>query len=162
MTRRGLAGIEASLGLALRTFAVALFVGIAVLMTATVLHRFVPVGSMEWTDEIIELLLVWLVFTGTAEVWRVRQHFYVEIVPLAVAGTRHARAYRLALSAACLAFIALFTWQSFDLCLRAVDLSPHFSLPRPLWYGAMPFNGFLMCLFSLRELHGIWRDSARA
>jgi TRAP-type C4-dicarboxylate transport system permease small subunit len=93
-------------------------------------------------------------------VWRVNQHFAVEIGPLMAQGTRFERGYRAFISLACLVFIAIFTWKSLDLFLRADDLSPYFSWPRRLWYGAMPLNGFLMVLFSLRQLWAILTGGA--
>ncbi len=109
-------------------------------------------GMTDRIFEIIELMLVWLIFTGTAEVWRVNQHFAVDILPSALAGSRYHEAYRAFVAVAGLLFVAVFTWKSLELLLRADDLSPYFSLPRRLWYAAMPVNGALMVLFSLRQL----------
>jgi TRAP-type transport system small permease protein len=147
-----LRAVEQAIGVALRTVAVACLVGIMLLMVAGVGNRFFPLGSLDWSDEIIELMLVWLIFAGSAEVWRLNQHFAVEIVPLWVGGTRFDKAYRAFIAAACLVFIAIFTYKSLELFLRADDLSPYFSWSRRLWYGAMPFNGLLMTAFSLRQL----------
>jgi TRAP-type transport system small permease protein len=142
-------------GLALRALTVALLAGIMALMVANVLNRFFPVASLDWADEIIELMLVWLVFCGAAEVWRANQHFAVDLVPALVAGTRFDLAYRVLIQLGCLLFVAVFTWQSSRLFLRADDVAPYFSWPRRLWYGAMPFSGALMVLFSLRRLHAM-------
>ena len=49
----------------------------------------------------------------------------------------------------------MFTYRSYDLFERATDVSPYFSWPRKLWYGAMPVNGALMMGFSLRQLTAI-------
>jgi TRAP-type C4-dicarboxylate transport system permease small subunit len=145
--------VEQAIGRMLRTLAAALFVGVQLLMAVSVFNRFFPFGSLDWSDEILELMLVWLIFCGTAEVWRIRQHFHVEIVPLMLKARRYEHGYRIAIMFACFLFIAIFTNQSFDLCMRAGDLSPYFSWPRRLWYASMPFAGALMALFSLRELY---------
>jgi TRAP-type C4-dicarboxylate transport system permease small subunit len=147
--------IENAVGHVLRTVCVALFAAIMVLMIAIVFNRILTVGTMDWSDEVIEFLTIWMVFCGSAEVWRTRQHFFVETVPGLVGATAHARAFQVLLALACLAFIAVFTWQSFELFQRAVDESPYFSLSRRLWYGAMPLNGALMTLFSVRELYAL-------
>ena len=146
--------VEQWIGAGLRAVAVTGLVGILVLMVAGVANRFWPLGSLDWSDEIIELMLVWLIFSGTAEVWRVNQHFAVDIVPLMLRGGRFEKAYSVFVTVAGLVFIAIFTWKSLDLFLRADDLSPYFSWSRRLWYGAMPVNGALMVVFSLRQL---WR-----
>ena len=144
--------VERHIGFVLRVVAVGLLVAILVLMVANVLNRFVNFAGLDWNDEIIELMLVWMIFLGSAEVWRINQHFAVDLVPLKFAGTRFEKAFRAFISLGCLIFIAIFTYRSFDLFQRANDVSPYFSWPRKLWYGAMPLNGALMVAFSLRQL----------
>ena len=144
--------IERHIGGVLRAMAIALLVGILALMVANVVNRFAPFAGLDWNDEIIELMLVWMIFTGSAEVWRVNQHFAVDFVPLMVAQTRFDKPFRAFIALGGLVFVAIFTYRSFDLFQRATDVSPYFSLPRKLWYGAMPLNGALMTAFSLRQL----------
>jgi TRAP-type transport system small permease protein len=148
------------IGAALRTITVALLIGILVLMVANVCNRFVNFAKLDWNDEIIELMLVWLVFLGSAEVWRINQHFAVDLVPLMFEGSRLEKPFRAFISIGCLVFIAVFTYRSYDLYDRAIDVSPYFSWPRKLWYGAMPFSGALMVIFSLRQLLTILRTPA--
>lgn len=145
----------------LRAIAVAMLVLILILMVANVANRFVNFASLDWNDEIIELMLVWMIFCASAEVWRMNQHFAVDLVPLMVAGTPFEKAFKVFISLGCLAFIAVFTYRSFDLYQRATDVSPYFSLPRKLWYGAMPLNGALMVMFSLRQLVTLLLTPAR-
>ncbi len=147
--------VEIYIGFVLRSFAVALLVAILVLMVANVTNRFVNFASLDWNDEIIELMLVWMVFLGSAEVWRNNQHFAVDLIPLMFEGTRLEKWFRAFISLGCLVFIAVFTYRSYDLFERATDVSPYFSWPRKLWYGAMPVNGALMMGFSLRQLTAI-------
>lgn len=152
--------LEGYIGFVLRVVAVCLLVGILVLMVANVSNRFVNFAKLDWNDEVIELMLVWLIFCGSAEVWRLNQHFAVDLLPLLIEGTRFEKAFRAFISFGCLVFIAIFTYRSFDLFQRAIDVSPYFSWPRKLWYGAMPFNGALMMGFSVRQLVTILRTPA--
>jgi TRAP-type C4-dicarboxylate transport system permease small subunit len=153
--------LEKYIGFVLRVVSVTLLVAILVLMVANVCNRFVNFASLDWNDEIIELMLVWLIFCGSAEVWRINQHFAVDLVPLMIEGTRFDKAFRAFISLGCLVFIAIFTYRSFDLFQRATDVSPYFSWPRKLWYGAMPINGALMVAFSTRQLLTILLTPAR-
>jgi TRAP-type C4-dicarboxylate transport system permease small subunit len=150
-----LIALERPIGFVLRAVCVALLSGILVLMVANVANRFMPVASLDWNDEVIELMLVWLIFCGSAEVWRLNQHFAVDFIPTMFDGTRFAKPFKAFISFGCLVFIAIFTYRSFDLFQRATDVSPYFSWPRKLWYGAMPVNGALMTMFSLRQLAAI-------
>jgi TRAP-type C4-dicarboxylate transport system permease small subunit len=147
-------------GFVLRAVSVVLLVAILVLMVANVTNRFVNFAKLDWNDEVIELMLVWLVFCGSAEVWRLNQHFAVDFIPLMFEATRFAKAFKIFISLGCLVFIAIFTYRSYDLFQRATDVSPYFSWPRKLWYGAMPFNGALMVGFSLRQLITFLRTPA--
>ena len=144
--------VENSIGYVLRSVSIALLVAILVLMVANVTNRFVNFASLDWNDEVIELMLVWMVFLGSAEVWRNNQHFAVDLVPLMFEGTRMAKPFRIFIALGGLVFIAIFTYRSFDLFQRATDVSPYFSWPRKLWYGAMPCCGLLMVGFSLRQM----------
>lgn len=150
-----MSAIEQATGRILRVVCIVLFGAVMLLMMAIVLNRILALGSLDWSDEVVEFLTIWLVFCGSAEVWRMRQHFFVETVPQAIDATRYASAYRAFLALAGLAFVAVFTWQSLELMLRATDESPYFSLSRRFWYAAMPLSGALMVLFSLRELFDI-------
>ena len=47
---------------------------LTILVTANVFVRFVPVVSLHWFDEIIELLYAYLVFYGAAALWITREH----------------------------------------------------------------------------------------
>lgn len=152
--------IENNIGYVLRAVTVVLLVGILALMVANVFNRFVNVFVLDWNDEIIELMLVWMIFLGSAEVWRINQHFAVDFVPLMTEGTRLEKPLKAFISLGCLVFIAIFTYRSFDLFQRASDVSPYFSLPRRLWYGAMPFAGALMAMFSVRHLSTLLRTPA--
>jgi TRAP-type transport system small permease protein len=152
--------VEITIGYLLRAVSVALLVAILVLMVANVTNRFVNFASLDWNDEIIELMLVWLIFCGSAEVWRNNQHFAVDLVPLMFEGTRLSKPFKVFISLGCLVFIAIFAYRSYDLFQRATDVSPYFSLPRKLWYGAMPLNGALMMGFSLRQLFTLLRTPA--
>ena len=152
MTPPGMTQIETMIGMVLRVCAVILLSAILVLMVANVANRFVNFAGLDWNDEIIELMLVWMIFLSAAEVWRVNQHFAVDILPTTLAGTSFGKPLKILISVGSLAFIAVFTHRSYELFQRATDVSPYFSLPRKLWYGAMPLCGVLMLGFSLRQL----------
>ena len=144
--------IEEHVGRVLRAVAIVLLALILVLMVANVLNRFANVAALDWNDEIIELMLAWMIFLASAEVWRVNQHFAVDLVPTMIEGTVWAKPFKIFIGLGCLVFVAIFTYRSFDLFQRASDVSPYFSWPRKLWLGSMPVSGALMVLFSLRQL----------
>lgn len=144
--------ISEATGRTLRAFTMCTFSAICALMVISVMSRFLPMGSTGWSDEIIELLLVWTIFMAIAEVWRQGQHFKVDLVPDLLRGTGVGLALELFTAAGCLVFLMTFIWQATDLMLQANDVSPIFSWSRRWWYLPMPLSGLLMTLFSLHRL----------
>lgn len=140
------------LGRALRVFTMCSFSAICLLMVLSVASRFLPLGSTGWSDEIIELLLVWTVFMAIAEVWRQGLHFQVGVVPDLLRGRTASVVLEMFTAAGCLVFLLTFIWQATDLMLQANDVSPIFSWSRRWWYLPLPISGLLMTLFSLHRL----------
>ncbi len=154
--------LSEAVGRALRAFTMCSFSAICVLMVVSVANRFLPMGSTGWSDEIIELLLVWTVFMAIAEVWRQGQHFKVDLVPDLLRGTVAGLALELLTAAGCLVFLVTFIWQATDLMLQANDVSPIFSWSRRWWYLPMPLSGLLMTLFSTHRLATRLRGGLRS
>jgi TRAP-type C4-dicarboxylate transport system permease small subunit len=65
----------------IRKACIAMFSVIALLMVVNVFNRFFPVLNVSWFDEIVEGLFAWLVFLGSAELWRENEHFTVTFLP---------------------------------------------------------------------------------
>ena len=147
-----MSGFGTTAGRAMRVFTLLCFGCICLLMIASVVNRFVTLGSMGWSDEIIELLLVWTLFIGIAEVWRQGQHFRVGVVPDLLRGTVAGAVVAAFTQLGCLIFFAFLVWQSTDLMLQANDVSPIFSWSRRWWYLPMPIAGTIMALVTIGSL----------
>ena len=126
---------------------------LVVLVSVLVLVRFFPIMSLGWADEIVELAFAWMVFMGTAAVWRRNEHITIDFIPQALAGTRAGRVLEVIVSLLILGFLAVFTWQGFLLTLRATtNTSPMLTLPRPLWYAVVPVSGLVMIGYTVSRL----------
>ncbi len=154
--------IGETVGRCLRVFTLLSFGAICLLMVVSVFNRFVPLGSMGWSDEIIELLLVWTLFIAIAEVWRQGQHFHVNVVPDLLRGTAAGHAISIFILLGCLVFQATFVWQASELMLQANDVSPIFSWSRRWWYLPMPLAGTIMTLVTINDLSALLRRRDRA
>jgi TRAP-type C4-dicarboxylate transport system permease small subunit len=126
---------------------------LTVLVCSLVFVRFFPIISLDWSDEVVELAFAWMVFLGTAAVWRSHEHIAIDFIPQALAGSRVGRALDLVLGLLSLGFLAVFTWQGWRLTVLARDTSPMLTLPRPLWYAVLPVSGLVMIGYTLR---GLW------
>ena len=130
--------MDGILGIALRGGSSFAIVMLWILVTATVLFRFVPIFSMGWSDEIVELLFAWMVFICAAELCRQRKHFVVDLIPNMIAGTRTGHVLGIVIQLLALAFLLVFTYQGCKLAIQATDRSPYFEFPKILWYVSMP------------------------
>ena len=144
--------VDRGLAEAMRRVCIAAFVVLIVLVTTLILIRFVPLFSLGWADEIVEMAFAWMTFLGAAVLWRSRSHFRVDLIPNMLAGTRAGQALEIGLSLMSLLFFLVFTYEGAVLTLRTVMPSPILAWPKALWYMIMPIAGLIMIGYTLRDL----------
>jgi len=132
-------------------------VGLLILVSAVVFVRFVPIVSMGWTDEIVEFAFAWMVFLCSAELWRKRTHFRVEVITDWLGGSKAGRVLEIFLSLIALLFLLVFTYEGALLAMKATDRSPIFELPKTLWYMVIPISGAIMIGYTIRDLIAFFR-----
>jgi TRAP-type C4-dicarboxylate transport system permease small subunit len=126
---------------------------LVVLVCALVLVRFFPIMSLGWADEIVELAFAWMVFVGTAAVWRSHEHITIDFIPQALAGTWAGRVLDVVVSLLVLGFLAVFTWQGWFFMFQARgNTSPMLTMPRPLWYAVLPVSGLVMIGYTVARI----------
>lgn len=152
-TWKTLQRIDRGLAAVLRWGAMSCFVALLVIIAAVVFVRFVPITSMGWTDEIVEFAFAWMVFLCSAELWRKRTHFRVEVIPNWLGGSRGGRILEIVLGFLSLAFFIVFTVEGLRLALQATDRSPIFEYPKMLWYLSLPIAGAIMIAYTVRDLY---------
>jgi TRAP-type C4-dicarboxylate transport system permease small subunit len=152
MASSGLGKVDRGLAEAMRGVCIAAFVVLIVLVTTLILTRFVPLFSLGWADEIVEMAFAWMTFLGAAALWRTRSHFRVDLIPNMLAGTRAGQVLEILLSLMALAFFLVFTYEGAVLTLRTVMPSPILAWPKALWYMIMPIAGLIMIGYTLRDL----------
>jgi TRAP-type C4-dicarboxylate transport system permease small subunit len=131
------------------------------LLTAGVLVRFAPLFSMGWADEVVELAFAWMVFLGTAVLWRDGKHIAVDFLLQALGGSLAGRLLALFVGLLSLGFLAVFTREGWLLTLQALgNRTPILELPRLLWYAALPVSGLLMIGYSVRGLRRLLRGQS--
>jgi TRAP-type transport system small permease protein len=135
----------------LKAVSIVCFILLTILITANVVVRFLPVVSLHWFDEIVEMLYAYLVFYGAAALWINKEHFSVgdwmsgRIVKSAGAH----RNYRLILELFKLAFAGIFLYYSFRLTMLAIDVTNVFAIPKRILYSCMPISALIMVVYSL-------------
>ena len=135
---------------------------LVVLVCALVFIRFFPVFSMGWADEIVELAFAWMVFMGTAAVWRSHEHITIDFIPQALAGTRAGRVLDVVVNVLVLGFLGVFTWQGWFLTIQArSNTSPMLTMPKPFWYAVIPVSGLLMIVYTVSRILKAIRSAPR-
>ncbi len=144
--------LDGILGTTLRWVSSLAMVVLWILITATVFFRGVPIVSMGWSDEIVELMFAWMIFLCAADLCRQRKHFVVDLIPNMLAGTKAGRVLGVVLNLLALAFLLIFTYQGIQLSIQATDRSPYFELPKFLWYGSIAVSGVIMTGYTIRDV----------
>jgi TRAP-type transport system small permease protein len=154
--------IDRALEAVLRWMGIVCMFVLVVLVCALVFVRFFPVMSMGWADEIVELAFAWMVFIGTAAVWRTNEHITIDFVPQALAGTPAGRVLEVVINLLILGFLGVFTWEGWFLTIQSgSNTSPMLTLPKPLWYAVIPVSGFLMIVYTVSRILRAMRPAAR-
>jgi TRAP-type C4-dicarboxylate transport system permease small subunit len=161
MKRDYFSGVDGIVKIALQRGSSFCIVSLWILVTATVLFRFVPIFPMGWSDEIVELLFAWMVFSGAADLCRQGKHFIVDLIPNMIAGTRTGHVLAIVIQLLALAFLLVFTYEGAFLAIKATDRSPVFELPKTLWYMVMPIAGLAMIGYTIRDLRLLIRSGRR-
>ncbi|MCD8349694.1 MAG: TRAP transporter small permease subunit [Planctomycetaceae bacterium] len=171
-----LKGLDRGVQAFLRSLCVALFIVLGLILMTNVVMRvmndlsiwldghdwksaamtvksLVPITSMHWFDEIVELCFAALVFYGAAALWAIKGHFSVGDWISARLPTSTLRAlYKLAVSLMSLAFIAIFFYFSYSLTRRSTELSTVFQIPKSVMYSCMPISSGIMLAYSLVDV----------
>ena len=127
-------------------------VGILLLIGAGVFVRFVPISSMGWADEIIELGFAWMVFFGSTVLWREKTHFSVDLIPLKLTGTQPGRILDIGLGCLSILFFVILSYEGWILAISVGDRSPILDLPKTLWYIIVPISGTIMLGYTIRDI----------
>jgi TRAP-type C4-dicarboxylate transport system permease small subunit len=143
---------DAALAGMLRGLCLAAFTVLLLLVTFEILSRFVPLFPLGWADEVVEMSFAYLIFLGSAALWRGHAHFSVDLLPGVLKGTRAGQALAILLNGLALAFFLVFGYEGGMLSLRTTTESPILALPKTLWYMVMPIAGLIMIGYTLRDL----------
>jgi len=147
------AWVDRALETVLRWTSIVCMFVLVIVVCALVLVRFFPVMSMGWADEIVELAFAWMVFMGTAAVWRSQEHITIDFIPQALAGTAAGRVLDVVVNVLVLGFLGVFTWQGWSLTLQSTsNTTPMLTLPKPLWYMTIPIAGLVMIAYTVARI----------
>ncbi len=138
---------------ALKWFTIILFTALTVILTANVFVRFVPVISLHWFDEVVEMLYASLVFYGSAIVWIGKAHFSIgDWISKYAKSNRLKAIYRFFISTACFTFIFIFLIYALEITLKSHEFTPVIGMPKAVLYSCMPISAFIMTVYSIIDV----------
>lgn len=145
---------DRALIVALEWICIALFVAITAILSLNIFIRFVPLMSMHWFDEILELLYGALIFYGAAAVWVAHSHFSVgDWISKYLTNVRARFAYRLFVELFSLLFAAVFFKYALDITMATEEQTTAFAMSKKWLYACMPITGGIMVLYSLKNMY---------
>jgi TRAP-type C4-dicarboxylate transport system permease small subunit len=146
--------IDKGLVKVLEWFCIALFAAITFILTLNIVVRFIPIMSMHWFDEILELLYGALIFYGSAALWVIHGHFSVgDWISKHIKSVSGRMAYRFVVEMMSLIFMAIFFWYSLDLFLQTEEKTTAFAMSKKWLYACMPITSAIMVLYSIKNIY---------
>lgn len=123
-----------------------------ILLTLNVFFRFVPVYSMGWFDEIVELTFAYLSFFGAAFLWKRREHSRIDFLVEKYAGTKIAYSIELIINIIGFVLMIFLVRYSMDLIGRATAWSPIFKISRKVFYSCLPISAGIMGVYAFKDI----------
>jgi TRAP-type C4-dicarboxylate transport system permease small subunit len=129
---------------------------IGTLLAVGVLVRAFPQLSVTGYDEIVELLVAWMIFLGAALLWGQGALYRVSVLTDLLP-----RRLRLGLDFCVrllmLLFALVFAVQGYRVAVLSAETTPFLRFPKSLAYASMPVAGILMIAYTVA---GLWRSLA--
>ena len=136
----------------LKMICLSLFTALFLLLTFNVFFRFIPIYSMGWFDEIVELSITSLSFYGAALLWKRREHSRIDFLVEKYKGTKKEYLIELIISIIGFIFMIFLTRYSIELMSKATAWSPIFKIPKKVFYSCMPISSIIMGIYAMKDI----------
>lgn len=137
---------------AMKFFVTALCVGIALILFVRVIVRFTPLSiPLSWSDEVVEWMMAWMIFTSATLIFRDGGHFRVELLQDRFRGKAWVDALNAVISMMGIVFFAALLYYSISLVVKASQFSPILKVSMRMAYASIPVNCALILLYLLRD-----------
>ncbi|WP_105614700.1 TRAP transporter small permease [Vallitalea okinawensis] len=147
-----LAKIDKVIDASLKSITLICLITLFILLSLNVFFRFVPVYSMGWFDEIVELSFAYLSFFGAAFLWKRRDHSRIDFIVEKYSNTKIEYFVELGINILGLIFVLFLFWFSMDLIARATAWSPIFKISRKVFYLCLPLSAAVMAIYAFKDI----------
>lgn len=150
---KGLKKADEILTKILQWFVTGMFVGLGLVLFLRVLIRFTPLHiSLSWTDEVVEWMMAWMIFTTATLIMRSGDHFRVDLLQTKYGGRTWVKILNLFITLLGLMFFASLLYYSIRLTVGAIWFSPILKVSIRVPYLSIPVNCVLILFYLLRDL----------
>lgn len=153
---RLLASVDAWLQTGGRVVVTIILAIIGTLLALGVLVRAFPQLSLTGYDEVVELLVAWMVFLGAALLWGEGTLYRVSVLTDRLP-RRLGLGLDLCVRLLMLVFALVFALQGYRVAVLSAETTPFLRFPKSLAYASMPVAGLVMIGYTVA---GLWRSLA--
>ena len=123
----------------------------------SVFCRYVLQMPLSWTEEVVLLCMVWVVFLGASMATKNREHIAIDVL-LTVAPRPVARGLEILSLALTMGVLAILVWYG-TLLIGATQYvtTTALGIPTMYIYAAVPVSAILMLIYSVRNLSSLFR-----
>ncbi len=151
--------LDEILGAVLKVVVVACLGTIAFILLFRVVIRFTPINiSLSWTDEVVEWCMAYMIFLTSALIMREGSHFRVDLLQQKFRDTTFIRVLNLCVTIFNAVFFAVFFYYAWDLFTKAKAPTIILRAPRQVPYASIVTGGFLLVVYSIRDIVVAIRD----
>jgi len=137
----------------MRWFVIGLCVGIGVILFVRVVIRFTPMHvSISWTDEVVEWMMAWMIFTSATILVRYGEHFRVDLIQTKFKGKKWVDVLNVLITLMSIGFFGVLLYYSSLLVAGATWFSPILKVSTRLPYLSIPVNCVFILLYLIRDL----------
>ena len=127
----------------------------------SVLSRYIFNFSLAWSEEMASLLFVWLTLLGSVTGIQKRSHMAIGFLLEKMPPSKR-RGMSVYIHGAVLFFLVFMIWKGIEIFSATVkDYSAVLRIPIGLYYLSLPLCGFLMLLYTSRDIFQLLRVSGR-
>ncbi len=150
--KKWLKTLDKILSTGMKALVVILCSAIAIVLFLRVVIRFTPVHfQISWTDEIVEMMMAWMIFTASAEIMRDGGHVRVELLQERYAGKKWVDFLNFFITLISIVFIASLLHYSIQLVRKAVQFTPILKISTRWLYLSIPVNCVIMLIYLVRD-----------
>jgi len=123
-------------------------IGIAIILFIRVIIRFTPLTiELSWTDEVVEWIMAWMIFSASTLIFRDHSHFQVDLLVKKLEGTKAGVVLRMLITILSIIFIASLFYYGILMVMSTDQFSPIMKVPTKFPYSSIPINCALMLFY---------------